>query len=131
MTEIFYNENLRIVELLRNHRSHASIIAWSNRYFYEDRMREYGNTYITYDLVHSDVLPKKGFPVVFHGVRGSEEHSKWSPSAFNILEASIVRDYCVKLTADPERKTCECEVRLVVPPSLFTSPQTQRRLGYS
>jgi len=96
-----------IVELPRNHRSHASIIAWSNRYFYEDRMREYGNTYITYDLVHSDVLPKKGFPVVFHGVRGSEEYSKWSPSSFNILEASIVRDYCVKLTAAPERKICE------------------------
>ncbi|KAH9959442.1 P-loop containing nucleoside triphosphate hydrolase protein [Russula dissimulans] len=102
-----------IVELLRNRRSHPSIIAWSNRYFYEDRMREYANTYITYDLVHSNVLPKKGLPVVFHGVRGSEEHTKWSPSSFNILEASIIRDYCVKLTADPERKIYPEEIRVL------------------
>jgi helicase MOV-10 len=71
-------------------------------------MRDYGNAYITYHMVHSDVLPKKGFPVVFHGVRGKEERMKSSPSYFNILEASVVRDYCVKLTGDPERKIGEC-----------------------
>ena len=51
-------------------------------------MRDYGNPYITYDLVLSDVLPKKGFPVVFHGVKGKEERIRSSPSYFNILEAS-------------------------------------------
>jgi helicase MOV-10 len=74
---------------------------------YEDMMRDYANSYVTHDLVLSDVLPKKGFPVVFHGVRGKEERMKSSPSYFNILEASIVRDYCVKLTGDPERKIGE------------------------
>ena len=83
-------------------------------------MRDYGNPYITCHLVLSDVLPKKGFPVVFHGVKGSEQHAKWSPSYFNIIEASIVRDYCVKLTGDPERKICECGVWLVLHP-MFTS----------
>jgi helicase MOV-10 len=52
----------------------------------------------------SDVLPKKGFPIVFHGVRGNEDHTKSSPAYFNVLEASIIRNYCVKLTRDPERK---------------------------
>jgi helicase MOV-10 len=70
-------------------------------------MRDYGNAYITYHMVLSDVLPKKGFPVVFHGVRGKEERLKSSPSYFNILEASVVRDYCVKLIGDPERKIGE------------------------
>ena len=97
----------RIVDLQRNRRSHGAILAWSNRYMYEDMMRDYGNPYVTYDLVLSDVLPKKGFPIVFHGVRGKEERMKSSPSYFNILEASIVRDYCVKLTGDPERKIGE------------------------
>ncbi|KAF8500415.1 P-loop containing nucleoside triphosphate hydrolase protein [Russula emetica] len=73
-----------IVALDRNHRSHGNIIAWSNRYFYEDRMRDYGNSYITYHLVLSDVLPKKGFPVLFHGVKGNEQHAKLSLSNFNI-----------------------------------------------
>jgi helicase MOV-10 len=104
---LIYDKERRIVGLHRNHRSHGNIIAWSNRYFYEDRMRDYGNSYVTYHLALSDVLPKKGFPVVFHGVKGSEQHTKWSPSHFNIIEASIVRDYCLKLTGDPERKICK------------------------
>ena len=104
---LIYHKERRIVALHRNYRSHANIIAWSNRYLYEDTMREYGNPYITYHLVLSDVLPKKGFPVVFHGVKGSEQHAKWSPSYFNIIEASIIRDYCLKITGDPERKVCE------------------------
>jgi len=70
-------------------------------------MRDYGNTYITYRLVLSDVLSKKGFPVVYHGVKGSEQHAKWSPSYLNIIEASVVRDHCVKLIGDLERKTCK------------------------
>ena len=71
-------------------------------------MRDYGNAYITYHLVLSDVLPEKGFPVVFHGVKGSGQHAKWPPSYFNIMEASIVRDNCMKLTGDSEQKICEC-----------------------
>jgi helicase MOV-10 len=74
---------------------------------YEDTMRDYGNSDVTYSLVLSDVLPKKGFPIVFHGVKGKEERMKSSPSYFNIIEASIVRDYCVKLTGDPERRIGE------------------------
>lgn len=70
-------------------------------------MRDYGNSYITFHLVHSGVLPKKGFPVLFHGVKGSEQDAKWSPSYFNVVEASIVRDYCLKLTGDPKRKICK------------------------
>jgi helicase MOV-10 len=70
-------------------------------------MRDYGNTHITCHLVNSSVLPKKGFPIVFHGIKGSEQHTKWTLSYFSVLEASIVRNYCVKLIGDPERKICE------------------------
>jgi helicase MOV-10 len=71
-------------------------------------MRHGMDFFIMYDLIHLDVLPKKDFPAVFHGVRGKEERMKSSPSYFNILEASVVRDYCVKLTGDPDRKIGEC-----------------------
>ncbi|KAI0290989.1 P-loop containing nucleoside triphosphate hydrolase protein [Russula brevipes] len=104
-----------IAVLERNRRSHGAIIAWSNRYLYEDTLREYGNTHITYHLVHSNVLPKKGFPVVFHGLQGSEQHTEWSPSYFNVLEASTVRDYCVKLIGDPERKIYPEEISVIAP----------------
>ena len=78
-------------------------------------MRDYANSYITYHMVHSEVLPKKGFPVVFHGVRGDEERTELSPSHFNVLEASIIRNYCVKLVGDPERNICEHRPLSVLP----------------
>ena len=111
----------RIIVLHRNWRSHGAIFAWSNRYLYEDMMRDHGNAYITYHMVHSEVLPKKGFPVVFHGVRGNGKRTKSSPSYFNIVEASIIRNYCVNLVGDPERKICEYGTFSVAPH--FSSPQ--------
>jgi helicase MOV-10 len=71
-------------------------------------MRASGDVDVTHFLVNSGVLPKKGFPIVFHGIKGREKRTKWSPSYFNIYEASIVRNYCVDLTSDTERKICEC-----------------------
>jgi helicase MOV-10 len=57
-------------------------------------------------LLQSDVLPKKGFPIVFHGIRGLEVRNR-SPSYLNIHEASVVRDYCLRLTKDHEHEICE------------------------
>ena len=71
-------------------------------------MRAYASADVAHVLLDSKVLLKKGFPIVFHGVKGREKRSKHSPSLFNVHEASIVRDYCQKLTTDPECKICEC-----------------------
>ena len=104
----------RIVDLHQNHRSHGTIIAWSNRYLYEDTMRDYGNTRTTYHLIHSDLLPTKGFSIIFHSIK-------------NIHEASVIYNYCVKLTRDTERKICERGAFLV---SLFFGLPRRRRGGY-
>jgi helicase MOV-10 len=71
-------------------------------------MRAYGDANVTHLLVDSGVLPKKGFPIVFHGIKGREKRTKRSPSYYNIYEASVVRNYCEALTSDPERMICEC-----------------------
>jgi helicase MOV-10 len=64
-------------------------------------------------LLQSGVLPKKGFPVVFHGIKGRELRAQHSPSYLNVHEASVVRDYCQKLTQDRERKIGECWASLI------------------
>ncbi|KAI9452271.1 P-loop containing nucleoside triphosphate hydrolase protein [Russula earlei] len=118
MREVYGLDNQkvpRIVDLQRNRRSHGSIIAWPNRYLYEDRMRAYGNVEITHLLANSDILPKKDFPLIFHGVKGAERQTKWSPSYFNISEASIVRDYCVQLTMDRQRKIYPEDIGIIAP----------------
>jgi len=74
---------------------------------YEDIMRAFGDVDVTHLLVESGVLHKKGFPIVFHGIKGLEKRTRRSPSYHNIYEASVVRDYCVTLTSDPERMICE------------------------
>ncbi|KAI0253351.1 P-loop containing nucleoside triphosphate hydrolase protein [Lactifluus subvellereus] len=104
-----------IVDLQRNRRSHGAIIAWPNRFLYEDRMRACASADVTHLLLNSRVLPKKGFPVVFHGVRGDEKRSRHSRSLFNIHEASIVRDYCQKLITDPELKIYPEDIGIVAP----------------
>ncbi|KAI0253343.1 AAA domain-containing protein [Lactifluus subvellereus] len=104
-----------IVDLQRNRRSHGAIIAWPNRWLYEDRMRASASADVTHLFLSSVVLPKKGFPVVFHGIKGGERRSKYSPSYFNIYEAFIVRDYCKKLTTDPERKIYQEDIGIIAP----------------
>ena len=95
------------MDLQRNRRSHGAIIAWPNRYLYEDIMRAHASPEVSRVLLQSNVLPKKGFPVVFHGIKGRERRTRHSPSYLNVPEASVVRDYCQKLTEDREHKICE------------------------
>jgi helicase MOV-10 len=79
-------------------------------------MRASGEADVTHLLVTSGVLPKKGFPIVFHGVKGREERTMQSPSYFNVYEATVVRDYCMELTSDRERRICEFAAWLVSSP---------------
>ncbi len=71
-------------------------------------MRAHGDMDVTHLLLHSNILPKKGFPIMFHGIKGSEKRTKRSPSYFNIHEASVVRNYCMALIEDRERRICKC-----------------------
>jgi hypothetical protein len=71
-------------------------------------MRAHGDKDVTHLLLDSNILPEKGFPIKFHGVKGTEKRTRRSPSYFNIHEASVVRNYCVALTEDQERKICKC-----------------------
>jgi len=48
-------------------------------------------------LVDYEDLPKKHFPLIFHGIVGKDEQEKRSPSFFNIVEATRVKDYCISL----------------------------------
>ena len=70
-------------------------------------MRANASQDVSHLLLQSGVLPMKGFPIVFHGIKGRELRTKHSPSYLNIHEASVVRNYCLKLTEDRERKICE------------------------
>ncbi|KAI9462824.1 P-loop containing nucleoside triphosphate hydrolase protein [Lactarius psammicola] len=110
-----YLERLMIVDLQRNRRSHGAIIAWPNRYLYKDRIHAYASPNVSHLLLQSGVLPQMGFPIVFHGVKGLELRMRDSPSYLNIHEASVVRDYCLRLTEDREHKIYAEEIGVIAP----------------
>ncbi|KAF8267998.1 P-loop containing nucleoside triphosphate hydrolase protein [Lactarius quietus] len=104
-----------IVDLQRNRRSHGAIIAWPNRYLYEDIMRAHATPVVAHLFLQSEVLVKKGFPIVFHGIKGRELRGRHSPSYLNIHEASVVRDYCLRLIGDHENKIYPDEIGVIAP----------------
>ncbi|KAI9444105.1 P-loop containing nucleoside triphosphate hydrolase protein [Lactarius indigo] len=104
-----------IVDLQRNRRSHGTITAWPNRYLYRDRMHAFASPDVSHMLLRSDVLPRMDFPMVFHGIRGRELRTQHSPSYLNVHEASVVRDYCLRLTEDRKHKIDAKDIGVIAP----------------
>ena len=95
----------RVVKLLKNFRSHKDILAFSNTHFYASELKPCGDPAITHSLENHEILPKKQFPIIFHGVAGRDQREESSPSFFNIDEATIVKQYCTSLVSDRKKGT--------------------------
>ena len=51
-----------------------------------------------------DGLPKRNFPLIFHGIVGKDEREERSPSFFNVDEVTLVKKYCVSLIGDKKNR---------------------------
>ncbi|KAJ3979873.1 RNA helicase [Lentinula detonsa] len=91
---------LTIIKLVRNFRSHPDILEFSNEHFYNHELQYCGDPMLTRSLENSDELPRKKFPLIFHGIVGKDQREASSPSFFNIEEASLVKKYCLSLISD-------------------------------
>ncbi|KAJ3573071.1 hypothetical protein NP233_g2668 [Leucocoprinus birnbaumii] len=86
-----------IVKLVKNFRSHPSILQFPNEQFYKSELQSCGDFAMVRSLENCEELPKRGFPIIFHGVVGKDDREKKSPSFFNIDEAILVKKYCESL----------------------------------
>ncbi|KAM4571551.1 putative helicase mov-10-B.1 [Fundulus diaphanus] len=97
-----YN-NCFVTKLLRNYRSHPTILKIPNERFYEGELQacadEYSHIYCRWEH-----LPKQGFPVIFYGVAGKDERESTSPSFFNIAEVEVMMKYVRKLLDSQGKK---------------------------
>ncbi|XP_051985600.1 putative helicase mov-10-B.1 [Xyrauchen texanus] len=93
-----------VTKLLRNYRSHPSILKIPNELFYENELQVFANQMEREAFCCWEHLPKKGFPVLFHGVMGKDEREANSPSFFNVTEIEVIVSYLNKLMQTQGKK---------------------------
>ncbi|XP_068959071.1 RNA helicase Mov10l1 [Petaurus breviceps papuanus] len=89
---------LLVTKLVKNYRSHSALLSLPSKLFYYKELEFCADTKVVNSFLGWDKLPKKGFPLVFHGIRGTETREGRSPSWFNPAEAVQVMRYCCLLT---------------------------------
>ncbi|KAL0566482.1 hypothetical protein V5O48_015530 [Marasmius crinis-equi] len=108
-------KGVTIIKLVRNFRSHPAILNFSNEHFYNRELQFFGNPAMTHSLENANELPKRGFPVVFHGILGKDMREAESPSFFNIDEANLVKKYIAGLVGDKKNKIKPEHVAVITP----------------
>ncbi|NWZ41063.1 SDE3 helicase, partial [Brachypodius atriceps] len=97
-----------ITKLLWNYRSHEAILRIPDELFYDNELKvcksnglDIRNLYCTWEE-----LPKKGFPIIFHGVCGEDQREARSPSFFNTAEIEVLLHYLKKLLQSRGKGSC-------------------------
>ncbi|KAJ8676511.1 hypothetical protein QAD02_012298 [Eretmocerus hayati] len=82
-----------ITKLIRNYRSHPLVIRVSNELFYDQELESHGPDEVIRKAEDWKHLVKIKFPIIFHGVEGTEKKDERSPSVYNVEEIKIVVHY--------------------------------------
>lgn len=90
----------RYIKLVKNFRSHKSILDYPNERFYNNELEVCAAAATVNSLIGSPQLPNGQFPIIFHAIAGENEREAASPSYFNIDEATEVVDYINELLRD-------------------------------
>ncbi|KAM5180413.1 helicase MOV-10 [Mantella aurantiaca] len=98
-----YNSEF-VTKLLLNYRSHPDILTIPNELFYDNELQNRGDEMVTHSYCNWEKLPKKGFPIIFHGVLGKDEREGNSPSFFNVAEIEVLMSYLKALLETQKKK---------------------------
>lgn len=60
-----------MTKLVKNYRSHSALLALPSRLFYHRELEVCADPTVVASLLGWEKLPRKGFPLIFHGVRVS------------------------------------------------------------
>ncbi|XP_064297780.1 RNA helicase Mov10l1 [Phalacrocorax carbo] len=106
---------LLITKLVKNYRSHSALLALPSKLFYNKELEVCADTSVVTSLLRWGKLPRKGFPLIFHGIRGSETREGHSPSWFNPTEAVQVMQYCCHLAKNENAAVSVTEIGVITP----------------
>ncbi|KAJ7329638.1 hypothetical protein JRQ81_015812 [Phrynocephalus forsythii] len=106
---------LLITKLVKNYRSHSVLLAVPSRLFYHNELEICADPSVVNSLLGWEKLPRKGFPLIFHGIRGTEMQEGYSPSWFNPAEAVQVVRYCCLLVKSTINPVSEANIGVITP----------------
>nr|KAF6270591.1 Mov10 like RISC complex RNA helicase 1 [Pipistrellus kuhlii] len=106
---------LLVTKLVKNYRSHAALLALPSRLFYHKELEVCADPKVVTSLLGWEKLPRKGFPLIFHGVRGSEAREGRSPSWFNPAEAVQVMRYSCLLARSLSGQVSAQDIGVITP----------------
>ncbi|XP_078139377.1 RNA helicase Mov10l1 [Centroberyx gerrardi] len=109
-----YNPKL-VTKLIYNYRSHEALLRLPSRLFYQGELCVRAPRAIVDSLCQWKRLPKKGFPLLFHGVRGTEMREGNNPSWFNPGEAVQVMLYCCQLAKKLYNPVDASDIGIIAP----------------
>ncbi|NXG77795.1 SDE3 helicase, partial [Baryphthengus martii] len=97
-----------VTKLLWNYRSHEAILRIPNELFYDSELKACEGDELDIRSLYCswDELPKRGFPIIFHGVCGEDRREANSPSFFNTAEIEVLVHYLKKLLQRPGSRGC-------------------------
>ncbi|KAE8623124.1 hypothetical protein XENTR_v10005508 [Xenopus tropicalis] len=98
-----------VTKLLRNYRSHPSILKIPNELFYDNELKVAADEMASKSYCNWEKLPQKGFPIIFHGVHGKDEREGNSPSFFNVNEIEELLIY-LKALFETQGKKCLAKI---------------------
>ncbi|KAM9320258.1 helicase MOV-10 [Gastrophryne carolinensis] len=93
-----------VTKLLLNYRSHPDILTVPNELFYDNELEPRADEMATRIYCNWEKLPKKDFPIIFHGVLGKDEREGNSPSFFNVAEIEVLMSYLKSLLETQKKK---------------------------
>ncbi|NWW93425.1 SDE3 helicase, partial [Rhynochetos jubatus] len=97
-----------VTKLLWNYRSHEAILRIPNELFYDSELKACESDDLDVRSLYCawEELPKKGFPIILHGVCGEEQREAKSPSFFNTAEIEVLVYYLKKLLQSRGKGGC-------------------------
>nr|XP_038936489.1 RNA helicase Mov10l1 isoform X3 [Rattus norvegicus] len=105
----------QVTKLVKNYRSHSALLALPSRLFYHRELEVCADPKVVTSLLGWEKLPRKGFPLIFHGVRGNEAREGRSPSWFSPAEAVQVMRYCCLLARNVSSQVSSKDIGVITP----------------
>uniref|UniRef100_A0A8C3XNS2 RNA helicase Mov10l1 n=1 Tax=Chelydra serpentina TaxID=8475 RepID=A0A8C3XNS2_CHESE len=106
---------LLVTKLLKNYRSHSTLLVLPSKLFYHKELEVCADTSVVTSLLGWEKLPRKGFPLIFHGMRGTETREGHNPSWFNPTEAVQVMRYCCLLAKHVNYAVSVTDIGVITP----------------